>query len=131
MSYDELAAMVIDSESRDWLHDHDVHVLKLDLNVRLAPAREAFRYDEPFDEPWATNFPDRVARVAAYRLWYGSTPVETFYCAAVDGGRAVLPYPKSAQDLSVSPLRYAVGRAVNEDTTGFLDYFARAGLTVG
>jgi hypothetical protein len=131
MSYDELVSPLIESGAQDWRHEDEMHVLETDLNVRITLAPDSFRHDHAFTEAWATRFPNREAVIAVYRLWYGATPVETFHCAVVDGGRAVLPYPQSERDLTVSPLGYAVGRAVNPDLKYFLEYFARAGSRSG
>jgi hypothetical protein len=50
----------------------------------------------------------------------------------VDGARHVIPYPRSATDLTLTPFRYHIGRILNHHIPGDGFDFAlkRAGITV-
>jgi hypothetical protein len=53
-------------------------------------------------------------------------------CVYVDGGRHVIPFPRSATDLTLTPFRYQIGRILNHHIPGsdFDLALNRAGITV-
>ena len=130
MTYDELIEAVLNSDGDDWLQDdsHGIFTFKPDLNVTIRQVRE--EESQPFEaEEWATKFPDKHAYVAVFELYYGSSFVKDYHFASVDGHRARLPYPKSSTELTITPEKHAVAKAV--DLLGTLDdYMARAGLSI-
>ena len=52
---------------------------------------------QPFEEEWATRFPDRSARSFDVKLCYGTTVLKQFVFVSCDGGRYTLPLPKVKQ----------------------------------
>lgn len=130
MSYDELITVLIRSSKEDWEISDDVGIstFKPDLNVTIRLVNE----DEPVPfkgEDWALNFPDKKAYVVMFDLYYGSSFVKRYYLASVDGHRARLPYPKSAEKLTITHEQYSVGQAV--DVSGqFVEYLKRAEFSV-
>jgi hypothetical protein len=120
MRLNELIDTIIDTDYEDWTYDdeHGIRVLKADLSIFIQERRKPFDIEsnvEPrtFDEKWATRFPDRKAYPVVFDLWFGNSLVKSYYFATVDGGRADLPYPRAADDLTITHEEYAVARAVN------------------
>jgi hypothetical protein len=124
MTYDQLLDLLLSSGHEDWLVDEakGILTLKNDLDVTIREIRTDHEDGgEPFDEPWATQFPNPDAERQTFELWYRASFVKTYNFVAVDGGRASLPYPKSMTDLTITREQFAVAEAVN--TPGFGSYF--------
>jgi hypothetical protein len=127
VTYDQLLALLLASESNDWLVNDrkGIFTFKLDLDVTLREVRRS--EPQPFGEDWARAFPDRDAKRAEFELWFRGSYVKTYYFAAVDGGRALLPYPESATELTITAEQLAVAKAVNFSVmrSYFDDYIRR------
>jgi hypothetical protein len=52
---------------------------------------------QPFQEEWATRFPDPSARSFYVKLCYGTTVLKQFVFVSCDGGRYTLPLPRLEQ----------------------------------
>lgn len=87
---------------------------------------------ESFEEPWVSKFEDPEGYKQEVYLEYNGNRIETFLFVAVDGARYYIPYPKSANDLRISPFRYRLACILNQHTTGYgIDYGLKvAGITV-
>jgi hypothetical protein len=59
------------------------------------------------------EFLKRTCRFSFKSAVVRNSLVKTYYFATVDGGRADLPYPRAADDLTITHEEYAVARAVN------------------
>ncbi len=84
-------------------------------------------HEDDFQEPWANGFPDPKARSYWAEITYDRAMIERLVLVSVDGGRAMLPMPKSRVDLVVSKLKYRVAELFDETAT-FQQYFSKAGL---
>jgi len=126
MRYDELLDLLLASRPEYWLVDDEkgIFTLKIDLDVTLRevgpPGDEP---EEPFAEEWALQFPSRDTHRVTFELWFRASFVKRYYFAAVDGGRALLPFPKSAGDLTITREQKAIADAVNRPV--FREYFDR------
>lgn len=118
----------------DWLsqpqQSKSVRIFKRDVNLRFETSYENDGIQcEDFKEEWANRFPDPHATGVFCDLYYAASRIERFVLVSVDGGRALLPLPKSALDLRVPALTYKVAQI--HDTLGSLDgYMLRSGLRV-
>ena len=64
-------------------------------------------------------------------MWYGSSFVGEYFHARVDGGRAMLPYPKTGDDLTITREKLAIAYAINIHSAERLhDYLGRANISV-
>jgi len=132
LSTSEILDVVKNSSSDNWeVHfsqDAEIAVFKNDpaLRIEFKHSEESVHNDD-FYEKWANKFPDPHATSYYYYLYYGSTRLKEFILVSVDGGRALMPLPKSAIDLTVDPLRYKIAEIF--DLFDSLDeYMKRAGL---
>ena len=128
MTYDELIQTLLDAHRDDWLRDEGegVWTLKRDLHVTV---RE--RHDEnlgKLDEPWATFH--QPADIRIFEVWYGASFIMKYYFASVDGGRALLPYPKTRDDLRITRTQLAVAIAVNSHANSLHEYLHMVGMVV-
>ncbi len=132
LSTSEILDVVKDSHPDDWdVHfsqDTEIAVFKNDPALRIEfKHTEESVHEEDFYENWANKFPDPHATSYYYYLYYGSTRLKEFILVSVDGGRALLPLPKSVLDLSVEPIRYKIAKIF--DRFGSCnEYMKRAGL---
>ncbi len=88
--------MVLSSKPDDFRYDDSTGVFfhKSDISLRIVFDR-GDESDDEFHEPWVTNFPDpRGTRQPVY-IYYGQTRVMEVPCVYVDGGRHVIPFPRS------------------------------------
>ncbi|MCP4139286.1 MAG: hypothetical protein GY755_03160 [Chloroflexi bacterium] len=134
LSADELLEVIEKSSLNDWdvsfAEDGKFAVFKNSPLLRIETRYvDEFVHNDDFYEKWANRFPDSHASSAYYHVYYGATRLKEFVLVSVDGGRALLPLPKYAMDLSVEPVRYKV--ALIFDQLGSCDeYMKRAGLFV-
>jgi hypothetical protein len=87
---------------------------------------------EDFQEPWATGFPDTHAHSFWVLFFFNGMPIDNDIYVSVDGGRCVLPIPRSGTN-QVSAREHAIARILNSTsgaTYDYDDYFRRAGLTI-
>jgi hypothetical protein len=130
MTYSELIRAIITADRDGWLRDdkRSVFTLKSDLNITVRECSRNGAELEKCAEEWTTKFPDRNAYVEIFELWYGTSFVNEYDFATVDGFRARLPYPK-INDHTITEEQYAVAVAVDVlDTLD--DYLKRARIRV-
>lgn len=119
------------SSPSEWMYyDPDAtYSYKKDVNLRIERHPPT---NSQFPEPWAHRFPDPSAYGGKFTIFYGSTPIEDHYAVDVDGGRCYIPFPRSAQDLTISRWQHSFGKIINiaNGSHDFDSYFRRAGITV-
>lgn len=130
---EQVLNLVLSSEPDDFKYDDSTGVFfhKSDVLLRIVYERGEMADDE-FHEPWVTNFADpRGTRQPVY-IYYGQTRVMEVPCVYVDEARHVIPFPRSASNLTLTPFRYHIGRILNHYIPGYgFDYaLERAGITV-
>jgi hypothetical protein len=130
MTYDGLIQMLIDSRPDDWLRNEDekVWTLKRDLNVTVRERRE--EHVGKLDEPWAMFGHHGPADIRIFEVWHGASFVSKYNFAVVDGGKAVLPYPKSSDDLRITRVQLALAIAVNRQDDSLHRYLHMVGIVV-
>lgn len=127
------AIMSSDSED-DWervaIRWEETVYFKKNVNLRFEMEfNENGTQYENFKEPWANKHPDPNASGYWCKLYYGATHIDSYILVSVDGGRALLPLPKSINELTINPLSYKVAQI--HDSLGTLNqYMARSGLTL-
>lgn len=128
----DLVQFLVESIPDDFEYNDSIgqHLHRGDLAVRL----RLNRTDEmqPFEEPWVQNFSDQRAYQQEVYLEYNGYRIETYWFVDVDGGRHLIPYPKSANDLRISPFQYHLASILNSVITGHgLDHGLQiAGISV-
>lgn len=130
---DQVLQVVLSSSPEDFRYDDETGVffLKSDVSLRIVFERR----DEPpeeFHEPWVKKFPDPKGRRQPVYICYGDTRVREVLCVYVDGGRHVIPCPRSSLDLTLDGFRHHRGRILNHHLPGddFEFALSRAGITV-
>jgi len=132
LSTDEILEVIKESSPDDWdvnfSRDAEIAIFKRDPALRIETRHnDEFVHKDDFREKWANKFPDPHATSYYFHVYYGSTRLKELILVSVDGGRALLPLPKSPVDLVVEPIRYKV--ALIFDQFGSCDeYMKRAGL---
>jgi hypothetical protein len=120
--------MLLDSRPGDWLRNEEekVYILKRDLHVAVRQRHE----ERPgtLDEPWAMFGHHGPAEIRIFELWHCASFVGKYYFAVVDGGRALLPYPKSSDNLSITRIQLAIAIAVNSPDESLHRYLHMAGI---
>ncbi len=108
---------------------------KKDMNLRFeVKYEEDGIQSENFNEPWANSFPDPSATGYWCGLYYGATLIQRFILISVDGGRALLPLPKTRSGDTifpnlVLPLDYKVAQ-IHDSLDTLQEYMSLAGLYV-
>jgi hypothetical protein len=127
MTYDRLLDLLLSSTKEDWLIDDSkgIFTLKSDLDVTIREVRpeDPLAPRDHFAEPWAENFPDSLAERQFVELWFRASFVKSYLFVVVDGGRAVLPIPKSATDLTITREQLAVANVVNAVESSYYDEY--------
>ncbi len=82
---------------------------------------------EDFKEPWANCFSDPSAHGYWVDISYDRALIDRDILVSVDGGRAMLPIPRSRTELVVSKKQYVIARVFDSFST-LDDYMRQAGL---
>ena len=130
---EQVMNMLLSSKPEDYRYDDSTGEFfnTSDVSLRIVFERGEQSEDQ-FHEPWVAKFPNpRGTRQPVY-IFYGQTRVKEIPCVYVDGARHVIPYPRSATDLTLTLFRYHIGRILNHHIPGYGFDFAlkRAGITV-
>lgn len=125
MNYDEVENILATSKKDDWISNDELGTFtyKKDLNLHINRSSD----DREFNEPWAKNFPDKNARAVDYKVFYNNSFVDEKMLVSVDGARAVLPLPKSPDDLTVKKSNVNFASIVDTGNQ-FSNYMERSGL---
>lgn len=123
MNSKEIETLLKNSGKDDWIiNDEDgVYTYKNDVNLHIQRSSE----NRDFNEPWAVKFPDKNAKASDYTIYYNNSLIEKKTLVSVDGGRAVLPMPKSNSNNIVDFVSYILAKIVNAGDQ-FDSYFNRA-----
>ena len=132
-TYDACLEMLQSSGPMDFDYDDSigVYLYKLDTDLRLHDDRSDDSFKR-FSEVWVRKFPDPDATVYKLQVFYRESPIKQIFFANLDGGRCLMPFPKSADDLRISSFQYAVAKIVNGQFQGSdLDHYMKvAGIIV-
>lgn len=132
LSEDSILQLIGNSAPSDWTYYDPEAKYYLKKDVHLTIDRHPADREHQFAEEWSHKFPDKSAHAVKFTIYYGATPITDFWAVDVDGGRSYIPYPKSADVLTINRWEYAVGQIINiaNGTHSFADYFRRAGFSV-
>jgi hypothetical protein len=140
-TYNEVRAKIAASSREDWLKNHtgDELTYKGDLHIRIVSIpRTVFGSETEFDtelgtefsEAWAQNIGVHAPERKVFTIYYSNSFVEDIHTVAVDGFRAFIPYPKSAEDLVISDWQYRFARLIQPPQNQLDEYLRRAGIRV-
>ena len=129
MNYDEAMEILFTSSRSDWAIDDTLgtFTFKGDLLLNIKRVEEDERRD--FSEVWTKRFADKSAYKAHYDVLYGTSLLVRKMLVSVDGGRAILPLPKSATNLVVTEADLNFARIINEPSA-VNEYFDRSEMQV-
>lgn len=104
MKKSEVDKILAKSSQDEWIVDDETgnFTYKKDLSLRIERPPYEDYMDEKVEEPWATDNPDSNALAVEYIIKYNNSFVDRKVLVSVDGGRALLPYPKSVEELVVT-----------------------------
>ncbi|MBO8169331.1 MAG: hypothetical protein H0Z35_09140 [Thermoanaerobacteraceae bacterium] len=134
MTYDEFIEAIVESEPEDWLYDDNLGLYVFQNNIAITIKNDRENLPEEFHEAWATNFPNNRAVRERFFLCYNGSIIEEFFAAAVDGHRALIPYPISETNLRMTRKNYRIGRIINIPYTNVIEsydkYIRMAGIAI-
>ena len=129
MKLAEVKDILATSSKEDWIVDDESgsFTYKDDLNLHIE--RADFETYRSFNEEWAISHPDPDARAVEYVVKYGSSFVEKHTLVTVDGFRATLPMPRSADDLRVDAAEANFAKIIDVGDR-LEEYLGRSGIEV-
>ncbi len=141
VSRDDILELLHTTDPTDFDYDDNtgVYVYNRDIQLRLIQDRSTWsqpggRDWDYFEEGWVKRFPDPHAYRHVVFIEYGGVRLETFHTALVDGGRYVIPYPESQDNLIISRRQYRIGQILNLSKQGggyrFDDGLRLAGIAI-
>lgn len=83
---------------------------------------------DTFWEKWVETFPDPHAYKVIFDVFFNSSWIKTYILVSVDGGRATIPMPTTANSTTVALDDYMFARIVSPDQLD--EYIRRAGFFV-
>jgi hypothetical protein len=124
---------VLASKPEDYVYNDGTGVFlhRQDVKLRITFERGEDSFVK-FDEPWVHRFPDTSATRQVVYIEYDAARVQTAYFVHVDGGRYIIPFPKTQADLRISPSQYHLGSILSHPFSGygFDEGLNRAGIVV-
>lgn len=110
MTYDAIKELIQTSQPCDWLFNEreDIFTFKNDLDLQIKTVS-----DRPFNEPWATNFPNKNATFYEYGIFYQNKLIDTKHLVGIDGLRAIVPLLKAPDNFSFSAEDYHFAELIN------------------
>jgi hypothetical protein len=134
-SKDDVLTLIQNARPEDFDYDDETgrYIYTKDLQLWLELERnDLVQEDRLFHEPWVEKFPDPIAYRQPVHIIYAGTRIKTIYCASVDGSRYLIPYPKSHQELIITPFQYKLSQILNFPFPGYeIDLgLGYAGITV-
>ena len=114
------------TKASNWIHNQELTAYTFfdDPQLRIQEGNSS----APFQESWATNFPDPAAFKVVYDVFYNSSWIKTVTLVSVDGGRATIPMPTTPTSNEIDLEDYLFARIVSPNNLD--DYIRRAGFTV-
>jgi hypothetical protein len=129
MTKNEVDKILSNSTQEQWIKDDETgsFTYKDDLSLRIQRAN--YETYEDFNEDWATNHPDKIAKSIIYTVYYNNSFIERKMLISLDGHRAALPLPRSAKDLTVTRNDVNFAKIVNINNT-VDEYLRRSGISI-
>ena len=129
MNYSEFIDKITSSKREDWIYDDDLerYVYKEDISISIVSDKES--KDKEFYQEWINKFNEKTAYRARFFLCYNNSIVEAFYTAAVDGYRALIPYP-DIKNMAITQKQYKIAVLVNISYKRLNEYLDMAGIQV-
>ena len=132
MNRNEFLETILNSDSNQWTNNVECNIIVFNdnLDISISEKRNSGMEYMPFNEPWATeNYCNKNALCTVYLVKYGQNIVDVVYCAIVDGGRAIIPYPNAASE-NISEYHYKIGQIINENSQMYEEALRLSGLTI-
>lgn len=132
MNRHEFIETILNSDLNQWTNNVNFNIIVFNdnLDISISEDRNSDNENMPFNEPWATDhFCDKNALRTVYLVKYGQNIVDVVYCAIVDGGRAIIPYP-NANTNNISEYHYKIGQIINENSQMYEEALRLSGLTI-
>jgi pimeloyl-ACP methyl ester carboxylesterase len=111
-----IQSLVIDSGPEHWEFDDGLRTFlyKPDhkLKIKQFDARENPR---DFNENWTMKFPDNRATLIHYEINYDNHHIRDFPMVLCDGGRYLIPLPKSTGDLTITSEQYRLAKIMEKE----------------
>jgi hypothetical protein len=129
MNYDEFIDKILNSRRDDWIYDDDLerYVLKKDVSVSIVSDKATKEIE--FYQEWLNKLENKTAYRARFFLCYNNSIVEAFHSAAVDGYRALIPYPDT-KTMTITKKQYSIAGLVNISYKRLDEYLYLAGIKI-
>jgi len=120
---------VCNSKTADWDTDPDNRIMIYLPDRKISIKWDSYEEERPFEEDWATDYPDKNARSVSYYLYYSESLIKTFELVHVDGYRALLPMP-NYETKHIKRVDYQFSCLVNSNIENLNKYIAASKLIV-
>jgi hypothetical protein len=129
MKYEDFISCIVNSEKEDWLYDDDLerYVYKKDISISIVSDKE--NKEKGFYSDWINRLNDKTAFRARFFLCYNNSIVEAFHTAAVDGYRALIPYPDTNK-MTITYKQYRIAGLVNISYKRLDEYLNLIGISI-
>lgn len=124
MTTDSVKNILGTSYPNEWSYNDSqgVYTYKEDIDLTMKIKEDVRGNWEEFEEDWVRRFPDPSAKKIIVNVYYRSSIIEDYLFILVDGGRYILPPPKTLVDLRISRFQYNLGRILSCNYTFYKDY---------
>ncbi|UAY90422.1 hypothetical protein KSL88_12810 [Pectobacterium polaris] len=124
MDFAQAENIINNINPNDWILNNEGRpfVYKNDMNLTFTIENT----DIPFNETWATQYPNPHATQARGYFSYSGSVIKEVWLASIDGGRAILPYPDHQTNSYITRSEYLMSQMFNDSLD---EYLQRSKLT--
>lgn len=126
---DKIVNLVCNSKTGDWDVDCEKNIMYYLPDQRISVRWKQYEEYEPFDESWATKYPDKKAYSTQYYIYQEERIIKVFNMVWVDGYRALIPMP-DITNKHIDRKSYRLACLVNDNIENLNRYIISSGLIV-
>lgn len=123
-----LGNIILKSKDSDWIKNYDTEELVYKPNTDLKIKKDILERETLITFDWATCYPNTEAYKIDYSVSFRNIATNWFSLVCVDGGRAVLPFPKQNTKI-VLRLNYKLAQLLGNKSS-LNNYLQLSGLRV-
>ena len=112
MDFSIISTILKNSDATEWIFSDELGAYTFKHEPQLRIQRREIESDT-FQEEWVKNFPDSNAHKVIFDVFFNLSWIKTFVLVSVDGGRAIIPMPTSANSGIVSCDDYMFAKIVS------------------
>ena len=121
VSMHEVIDLINNSDTDDWelLQSRETFIFTRNIEISIVERRKD--NEDKFHEKWVEKFNDKIAYKYVVDIAYSGSAIRELYFISVDGGRYMIPMPKTPKEMTINAFQYKVAQIINSKAGYNLD----------